>query len=108
MAPLTFLLIVLGTAAALTVAAFLHLARGHVLHRAVGLSATFFAGALAGFLTAILLGVLGAMALGSDGSLGQAGALLFLCFIGAMCALTGSLCVMGMSRILKWKPAQRS
>ena len=56
----------------------------------------------------ILLGVLGAMALGSDGSLGQAGALLFLCFIGAMCALSGSLCVMGMSRILKWKPAQRS
>jgi hypothetical protein len=107
MAPLNFLLIVLGTAAALTAAAFFHLARGHVLHRALGLSATFFAGALVGFLTAILLGVLGAMVLGSDGSLGQTGALLFLGFIGAMCALFGSLAVMAMSRILHWKPAQR-
>lgn len=107
MAPLSFLMIVLGTAAALTVAAFIHLVRGHVLHRALGLSATFFAGGLIGFFTAILLGVLGAMALGSDGSLGRVGALLFLCFIGVMCALCGSLAVMAMSRILHWKPVQR-
>lgn len=49
-----------------------------------------------------------AMVLGSDGAFGRAGALLLLCFIGAMYALIGSLCSMGMSRIIKWKRAQRS
>lgn len=104
MTPLLFLIIVLATVAAMTVAAFFHLARSHVLHRAAGLSAAFFAGGLMGFMTAILAGVIAASLAGSDGSLGPVSAVLFLGFVLVLTGLGGALAVMGMSRILHWKP----
>ncbi|ABI75594.1 putative membrane protein [Hyphomonas neptunium ATCC 15444] len=98
-----FLLALVILAAALSGAAYFYLRRGHVPRRAAGLSATFFAGALVGFFTAFLAGSLIALALESDGLLGPTGAAVFLLMVAATGALCGALCVMGMSRILKWK-----
>lgn len=108
MTPLIFLLIVISTAAALTVGAFIHLLRSHVPNRALGLSGAFFAGALMGFMTAILLGVIAASLAGVDGTLGPVSAVLFLGFVLALCGVGGALAVMAMSRILHWKPAPRA
>lgn len=99
-----FLLALVALAAAQTAVAYFRLRRGHVARRAAGLSATFFAGALVGFFTTFLAGTLIALVLESDGLLGPAGAIAFLLLMMAMGALCGALCVIGMSRILKWQP----
>lgn len=99
-----FLLVIAGTAGLMTLATFLNLLRSHRLHRAFGLAATFFAGAVAGFMTAILLGTVSASLMGVDGRLQPVPALLFLGFIGVMCLLGGGLAVKAMARILHWRP----